>query len=99
MAFGGLFVRAIGFKNNHVKHDGEGSHFHHAHTTMVTIFETKGCVTWCPKRLQEKVTRTSPDRDNDVIKMFFTTSAENNWIYLHFQKPHEDYIPTNQASR
>jgi hypothetical protein len=36
-------------------------------------------------------------KDNDVIKMPCTTSAENNWICLNFQKLHEVYIPTNQA--
>jgi hypothetical protein len=28
MYFGGLFVQAIGFGNDHVKHDGEGFHYH-----------------------------------------------------------------------
>jgi hypothetical protein len=35
-------------------HDGEGLHYHHAHAAMVMIFEAKGCVTWCPKRLQDE---------------------------------------------
>jgi hypothetical protein len=54
MSFGGLFVQAIGFGNNHVKKYGEGFHNHHAHAAMVMIFEAKGCVTWCPKRLQDE---------------------------------------------
>jgi hypothetical protein len=54
MSFRGLFVRAIDFGNDHVKHDGEGFHYHHAHTVMVMTFEAKGCVTWCPKRLQDE---------------------------------------------
>jgi hypothetical protein len=54
MSFGGLFVQAIGFGNDHVKHDGEGSQYHHAHSAMVMIFEAKGFVTWCPKRLQDE---------------------------------------------
>jgi hypothetical protein len=52
--FGGLYVRAIDFGNDHVKHDGEGFHYHQAHAAMVMNFEAKGCVTWCPKRLQDK---------------------------------------------
>jgi hypothetical protein len=35
MSFGGLFVQAIGFRNDHVKHDGEGFYCHHAHAAMV----------------------------------------------------------------
>jgi hypothetical protein len=54
MSFGGLFVQAIGFGNDHVKHDREGFHYHHAHVVMVMIFEANGCVTWCPKRLQDE---------------------------------------------
>ena len=54
ISFGGLFVQAIGFGNDHVKHDGEGSHCHHAYAAVVMTFEAKGCVTWCPKRLQDK---------------------------------------------
>jgi hypothetical protein len=54
ISFGGLYVQAIGFGNTHVKHDGEGLHFHHARAAKVIIFEAKGCVTWCPKRLQDK---------------------------------------------
>jgi hypothetical protein len=52
MSFGGLFVRAIGFGNDHAKQYGEGFHIHHAHAAMVMIFEAKGCVACCPKRLQ-----------------------------------------------
>jgi hypothetical protein len=52
ISFGGLFVQAIGFGNDHVKQYGEGFHNHHVHAAMVMIFEAKGCVTWCPKRLQ-----------------------------------------------
>jgi hypothetical protein len=51
MSFEGLFVQATGFGNDHVKHDGEGFYYRHAHAVMVMIFEAKGCMTWCPKRL------------------------------------------------
>jgi hypothetical protein len=54
ISFGGLYVQAIGFENDHVNNDGEGFHYHHAHAAMVMIFEAKGCVTWCPKRLKDK---------------------------------------------
>jgi hypothetical protein len=37
-----MFVQAIGFGNDHVKHDVEGFHYHHAHAVMVMIFEAKG---------------------------------------------------------
>jgi hypothetical protein len=33
ISFGGLYVRTIGFGNDHVKHDGEGFH-----AVMVMIF-------------------------------------------------------------
>jgi hypothetical protein len=49
-----MFVQAIGFGNDNVKHDGEGFHYHHAYAAMVMIFEAKGCMTWCPKRLQDE---------------------------------------------
>jgi hypothetical protein len=62
MSFGGLFVRATGFGNDHTKKDGEGFHNHHGHAAMVMIFEAKKCVAWCPKRLKMKTTRTSPGR-------------------------------------
>jgi hypothetical protein len=54
ISFGGLFVQAIGFGRYHVKQDGEGFYNHHAHAAMVIIFEAKGCVAWCPKRLQDE---------------------------------------------
>jgi hypothetical protein len=54
MPFGGLLVRVTGFGNDHVKHDGEGFHYHDAHAAMVMTFEAKRCVTWCSKRLQDK---------------------------------------------
>jgi hypothetical protein len=41
MSFGGLFVQAIGFKNDHVNHEGEGFHYHQYHAAMVMIFEAK----------------------------------------------------------
>jgi hypothetical protein len=66
---GGLYVRAIGFGNDHVKHDGEGFHYRHAHAAMVMIFEAKGCVAWCPKRFKMKTTRTSSDRWTKRIMM------------------------------
>jgi hypothetical protein len=52
ISFGGFYVQAIGFGNDHVKNDVEGFHYHHAHAAMVMIFEGKGCATLCPKRLQ-----------------------------------------------
>jgi hypothetical protein len=54
MSFEGLFVQTIGFGNDHVKHDGEGLHYHQYHAGMVMIFEAKGCAIWCPKRLQDE---------------------------------------------
>jgi hypothetical protein len=54
ISFGGLFVQAIGFRCDHAKHDVEGFHYHHAHAAIVMIFEAKGCVAWCPKRLQDE---------------------------------------------
>jgi hypothetical protein len=53
-SFGGLYVQAIGFGNDPVKCDGEGFHYHHARAVMVMIFEAKGCVAWCLKRLQDE---------------------------------------------
>jgi hypothetical protein len=41
MSFGGLLVRAIGFGNDHVKHGGEGFHYHNPHAAMLMIFEAK----------------------------------------------------------
>jgi hypothetical protein len=55
MSFGGLFVQAIGFENDHVRRHGEGFHYHQSHAAMVMIYlKPRGCVTWCPKRLQDK---------------------------------------------
>jgi hypothetical protein len=54
ISFGGLYVQAIGFGNDHVKRDGEGFHYCHAHAAIVIIFEAKGCMTWCPKRFQDE---------------------------------------------
>jgi hypothetical protein len=103
ISFGGLFVRAIGFGNDHVKHDGEVFNYHNAHAVMLMTFEAKGCVTWCLKRLQDEdhtyISGSMDKKDNGVIKMPCTTSAENNWIYLNFQKLHVVYVPTNQAER
>jgi hypothetical protein len=74
MSFGGLFVQAIGFRNDHDKHDGEGFHYHHAHEVMVIIFEAKGCVTWCPKKLHDEdhryISGSMDKKDNNVIAMF-----------------------------
>jgi hypothetical protein len=68
MSFGGLFVQAIGFGNDHVKHDGEGFHYHQYHAVMVMIFEAKGCMTWCPKRLQdEDYTYISGSMDKKIM--------------------------------
>jgi hypothetical protein len=50
ISFGGLFVQAIGFRNDHVQRDVEGND----HAAMVMIFEAKGCVAWCLKRLQDE---------------------------------------------
>jgi hypothetical protein len=103
MSFEGLFVQATGFGNDHVKHDGEGFYYRHAHAVMVMIFEAKGCMTWCPKRLQDEdhtyISGSMVKKDKDVIKMPCTTSAEKNWVCLNFQKLDEVYIPTNQAAR
>jgi hypothetical protein len=103
ISFGGLCVQALGFGNDHVKHDGEGFHNHHAHSAMVLIFEAKVCVTWCSKRFQYEdhtyISGSMDKNDNDVFKMPCTTSVENSWTYLDFQKLDEVYVPTNQASR
>jgi hypothetical protein len=42
ISFGGLFVQAIGFGNDHVKRDGEGFHYHQYHAVMVLIFLSQG---------------------------------------------------------
>jgi hypothetical protein len=72
--FGGLYVQAIGFGNDHVKCDGEGFHYGHAHVAMVMIVEAKGCMTWCPKRLQDEdhtyISGSMDKKDNGVIMMF-----------------------------
>jgi hypothetical protein len=44
ISFGGLFVQAIGFRNDHVKRDGKGFHYHQYHAVMVMIFEVCGMV-------------------------------------------------------
>jgi hypothetical protein len=54
ISFGGLYVQAIGFGHDHVKHDGEGFHYRHIHAVMVMIFEAKGCMSWRRKRLQDE---------------------------------------------
>jgi hypothetical protein len=101
MSFRGLLVRAIGFGNDHVKHDGEGFNYHHAHAAMVMTFEAKGCVTWCPKRLQDK-DHTSSNRWTKGLwchqDVCMSLSGKHR-IYLNFQKRHEVYNPTNQAAR
>jgi hypothetical protein len=70
---------------------------------MVIIFEAKGWVAWCPKRLQDEdhtyISGSMDKKDNDVIKMPCTTSAENNWIYLNFQNLYEVYVLMSQAAR
>jgi hypothetical protein len=74
MSFGGLYVQAIGLGNDHVKRDGEGSHYHQYHAAMVMIFEVVGCMTWCPKRLQDEdhtyISGSMDKKDNDVITIF-----------------------------
>jgi hypothetical protein len=62
MSFGGLFVQAIGFGNNHVKRDGEEFHYHHAHQAMVMTFEAKDARHGVLKDFKMKTTHTSPDR-------------------------------------
>jgi hypothetical protein len=60
-------------------------------------------VAWCPKRLQDEdhtyISGSMDKKDNDVIKMPCTTSAENNWIYLNFQNLYEVYVLMSQAAR
>jgi hypothetical protein len=68
-SFGGLYVRAIGFENDHVKHDGEGLHYHHAHAAMVMTFEAKDAQHGALKDFKMKTTRTSPDRWTRRIMM------------------------------
>jgi hypothetical protein len=62
ISFGGLYVRAIGFGNDHVKHDGEGLHYRHAHKAMVMTFEAKDSRHGALKDFKMKTTRTCPDR-------------------------------------
>jgi hypothetical protein len=62
ISFGGLFVQAIGFGNDHVKHDGEGFHYHHSHAAMVMTFEAKDARHGALKNFKMKTTRTSTDR-------------------------------------
>jgi hypothetical protein len=64
-----LYVRAIGFENDHVKRDGEGFYYSHAHAIMVMIFEAKGCMTWCPKRLQDEDHTYIPGSMDERIMM------------------------------
>jgi hypothetical protein len=49
---------------------------------MVMIFEVKGCVARCLKRLQDEdhtyISGWMDKKDNDVIKMPCTASVENN---------------------
>jgi hypothetical protein len=91
ISFGGLYVRAIGFGNDHVKHDEEGFHYHHAHAAMVMIFEAKGCVAWCPKRFQDEdhtyISRSMDKKDNDVIKMPTTLSRKQLDIFGFSEAP------------
>jgi hypothetical protein len=68
MSFGGLFVQAIGFGNNHVKCGGEGFHYHHAHAAMVMSFEAKDARHGALKD-KMKTTHTSPDRWTKRIMM------------------------------
>jgi hypothetical protein len=62
MSFGVLFVQAIDFGNDHVKRDGEGFNYHHAHAVMVMTFEAKDARHGALKDFKMKTTRTSPDR-------------------------------------
>jgi hypothetical protein len=67
--FGGLYVQAIGFGNDHVKHNVEGCHYHHADAAMVMTFDANGCVTWCPKILPDKGHTYISGLMNDRITM------------------------------
>jgi hypothetical protein len=62
ISFGGLFVQAIGFGNDHVKHDGKWFHYHHALAAMVMTFEAKDARHGALKDFKMKTTRTSLDR-------------------------------------
>jgi hypothetical protein len=102
MSFGGLFVQAIGFGNDHVKHDGEGFHYQHAHAAMVMIFEAKGCATWCPKRLQdEDHTYISGSMDERIMmsSRCLHEPQQKTIRYIWIFRSYEVYVPTNQAVR
>jgi hypothetical protein len=62
ISFGGLYVPAIGFGNDHVKNDGEGLRYRHAHAAMVMTFEAKDARHGSLKDFKMKTTRTSPDQ-------------------------------------
>jgi hypothetical protein len=77
-------------------------HYHHDHAVMVMSFEAKGCVTWCPERLQDKDHTYISGSMDDRITMSSRCLHElrrKNGIYWDFQKPHEVYVPMNQAAR
>jgi hypothetical protein len=62
ISFGGFYVQAIGFGNDHVKHDGERFHYRHVHAVMVMIFEARDAWHGALKGFKMKTTRTSLDR-------------------------------------
>jgi hypothetical protein len=66
ISFGGLYVQAISFGNDHVKCDGEGFHYRHAHAAMVMIFEAKGCMTWTIRLQDEDHTYISGSMDERI---------------------------------
>jgi hypothetical protein len=69
ISFGGLFVQAIDFGNDHVKHDGEGFYYHHVHAEMVMILKPRDAWHGALKDFKMKTTRTSPDRCTKRIMM------------------------------
>jgi hypothetical protein len=89
MSFGGLLVRVIGFRNDHVKRDGEGFNYHQAHAAMVMILMPRDVWHGALKDFKIHIHLRIDGKDNDVIMMFASASTENNYIYLDFQNPHE----------
>jgi hypothetical protein len=93
ISFGGLYVQAIGFGNDLVKRDEEGFHYHHAHAVMVMIFEGKGCMAWCLKRLQDEDHMYISGSMEERIMMSSQFSHEPRqkttryiWIFRSFMK-------------
>jgi hypothetical protein len=59
----------MGFRNDHVKHDGEGFHHRHAHAAMVMILKPRDAWHGALKDFKMKTTRTAPDRWTKRIMM------------------------------